>query len=197
MGLTVTVVTPPSQTAVSIESAKKHLNVTHADDDSYIEALVEVATLKVESETSRRLMRQTSRYTIDTFPCDSARPLILPVHPIASINSVQYIDPQGATQTWDPAKYVSDLANEPARLAPAFGQIFPITQYRLAAAWVNFDAGYTEPEDVPAPLLQALLLIVGTFYENRETIVVGSVVSEIPNAAEWLLRPYRLFPMAG
>jgi uncharacterized phiE125 gp8 family phage protein len=181
--------------AVSIEDAKKHLNVTHSDDDSYIEALIAVATRKVENHTSRRLMSQKLAFTLDMFP--SCGPLLLPVAPIASIDAVKYYDVDGVQQTWGTGNYHTDLVGLPHRLMPNVGVVYPTTLLRLAAVSIEFTAGVGETESIEAPLLQAVLLTVGNFYANREPLIVGTTAAELPMNVLWLLQDYRLFPMAG
>ena len=39
----------------------------------------------------------------------------------------------------------------------------------------------------------AVLLIVGRLYAQREDVVVGVSVAQLPNGAEWLLAPYRVY----
>ena len=39
----------------------------------------------------------------------------------------------------------------------------------------------------------AVLLIVGHLYANREDVVVGVSVAQLPNGAEWLLQPYKVY----
>ena len=39
----------------------------------------------------------------------------------------------------------------------------------------------------------AVLLIVGSLYAQREDVVVGVSVAQLPNGAEWLLAPYRVY----
>ena len=44
------------------------------------------------------------------------------------------------------------------------------------------------------PAIQAaLLLIVGHLYANREDVVAGVSVAQMPNGAEWLLQPYKVY----
>ncbi len=45
---------------------------------------------------------------------------------------------------------------------------------------------------VPQPLIAAMLLAIGHGYENRESVNVGSSVTEMPLAAQSLIAPYRL-----
>ena len=39
----------------------------------------------------------------------------------------------------------------------------------------------------------AVLLIVGHLYVNREDVVTGVSVAQMPNGAEWLLQPYKVY----
>lgn len=40
-------------------------------------------------------------------------------------------------------------------------------------------------------LVTAMLLIIGTWYGNRESVVVGSISSELPMGVKALIEPYR------
>lgn len=40
-------------------------------------------------------------------------------------------------------------------------------------------------------LVTAMLLIIGTWYANRESVVVGSISSELPMGVKALVEPYR------
>lgn len=39
----------------------------------------------------------------------------------------------------------------------------------------------------------AMLLLIGHWYTNRESVVVGQTVAEVPFAVEALLQPYRIY----
>jgi hypothetical protein len=45
---------------------------------------------------------------------------------------------------------------------------------------------------MPTALKQAMLLMIGELYENREAINVGNIVSEIPYGMIHLMSPYRI-----
>ena len=47
-----------------------------------------------------------------------------------------------------------------------------------------------EEGEVPKPLLQAMLLIIGNFYDNRESVAYNQVV-EVPKTLEYILNMYR------
>jgi uncharacterized phiE125 gp8 family phage protein len=54
-------------------------------------------------------------------------------------------------------------------------------------------AGYgDDAEDVPQAIRQAMMLMIGHWYENREdTLGVGNI-QRIPQGSEYLLWPYRV-----
>ena len=57
---------------------------------------------------------------------------------------------------------------------------------------IAFTAGYGEAvADVPAPIRQAVLLLVAHWYEHREPIEIGAAHTRIPHMVSELLQPYR------
>ena len=47
------------------------------------------------------------------------------------------------------------------------------------------------PAGWPAPVLQAVRLMVAHYYANREAVVIGSAATELPLGAERMLAPWR------
>lgn len=58
----------------------------------------------------------------------------------------------------------------------------------------NIDTSLTQLEDgdgfIPSPLIQAMLLLVGNFYANRESVAFASC-SEVPVSYKYLIDLYR------
>jgi uncharacterized phiE125 gp8 family phage protein len=105
--------------------------------------------------------------------------------------SVKYYDTDGVEQTLDVAEYYEDAKSKPARIVPVSS--WPATKDRPNAVTITIEAGYGATADkVPQVIKQALLLMVGDMYENREETVVGTIVSTLPLTADRLLRPFRL-----
>ena len=55
---------------------------------------------------------------------------------------------------------------------------------------MTFDELTAKDGEVPKPLLHAVLLMIGNFYANRESVTYASV-SEVPMSAQYILRMYR------
>ena len=54
---------------------------------------------------------------------------------------------------------------------------------------VVYEAGFTE---LPKALRQAMLLMIGHWYTNRETVITGSTTAvEVPLAARTLMNQYK------
>lgn len=47
------------------------------------------------------------------------------------------------------------------------------------------------PKEIPEVVKSAILMMVGHWFENREAINVGNIVTEIPYGVESMLWPYR------
>ena len=45
---------------------------------------------------------------------------------------------------------------------------------------------------MPAPIMHAIKLLVGHWYQNREAVSVGVAVAELPRAVKALLDPFRV-----
>ena len=96
--------------------------------------------------------------------------LRLPRPPQAAVLSVQYVDPTGTLQTAPASLYQVDADREPARLAPAYGQVWPATRAQMAAVQVTYQAGYGGPAAVPDDLKAAIRLLACHYYEHREPV---------------------------
>jgi uncharacterized phiE125 gp8 family phage protein len=51
---------------------------------------------------------------------------------------------------------------------------------------ISYDAGYGNAEDVPADIKQAIMMLAGYLYENREGL------GEIPQSVKDILNPYKV-----
>lgn len=198
MGLTL--VTPPTIDPISLSEAKAHLRVAIADDDGLIAGYILAAREHIENETRRAFLTQTWDYTIDyCWPCERVggsykRRIVLPRPPVQSVTSITYIDLNGATQTLAANQYKLAKADTGEWfIEPAYGVTWPSVRNEMAAVTVRFVAGYgANPGDVPEPLRQAILLLIGHFYENREAVGAANLI-ELPFAVASLVFPYRVF----
>ena len=182
-----------TNTAVTLSQAKAHLSVEQqfTDDDAYISALLLAAQRYCEDVTQRCFFNKTFLYTLDyfpyfapyqTYPINDRYNLYatywrrfcikLPWPRAQSITSVVYTDMNQQQQTMDSSLYFLDNNSEPGRLAPIYGQYWPYQgMYLPGTVQITFVAGSygdgVETNNVPMPIQQAILLLVGYWYANR------------------------------
>ena len=184
--------TAPTTTVISLAEAKAFLRIDsdYDDDNTYITSLINVATQVVEEFTRRRLMTQTYNLFYDEFP-----PYIdLQVGDVASVTHIKYYDADNTLQTLAASNYDVDTKVRPGRIYESENGDFPNTYERPNAVEVEFIVGGTA-SDVPAPIVQAIYIIVGRYYENRQDVVMGTQVNELPLMVDHLLTPYRLLEL--
>ncbi len=184
--------TGPATTAISLAEAKAFLRVDsdYDDDDAYITSLIGVATNVVEQFTRRRLITQTYNIYYDEFP-----PFMdLQVGNVASVTHVKYYDTDNTLQTLDTSEYDVDIRVKPGRIYQAEDGNFPDTYERANSVEVEFVVG-SAASDVEDAIKQAMYIVIGRYYENRQDVVMGTQVNELPLMVEHLLTPYRLLEL--
>jgi uncharacterized phiE125 gp8 family phage protein len=185
------IVTPPASDPVSLAEAKTHLRITAPDEDALIVGYLLAAREHVETITRRALLTQTWDYSIDAW----ADRIVLPKPPVQSVTSISYLDQAGATQTLSAALYrlVKQSTGEWAILK-AYNAVWPAVQTVESCITIRFVCGYgTPPGSIPEAIRQAILLLVGHWFANREAVNVGNIVNELPLGVEPLLFPHRVF----
>lgn len=183
----------PAAPLVSLEEAQVHLRAENPEENSLVAALVAAATGQAEAFCRRRFVTQKWRLILDAFPGGA---IVLPYPPLQSVESVKHIDPEGALQTVPAEDYTVRLAETPGEVVSAYGESWPAARAVEDAVRVEFTCGYGPPTAVPEGIRAAVLLLVGTLYANRESVVTGTIATPLPQSAEWLLGPYRVLRWA-
>ena len=204
MNWAVVEVAAPEVEPVSLEELRAHLNLTAAGspathpDDDLITAQGIAAREWVESYTGYAIIQRQLRLYLDAFPSDDT--IILPRSRLVSIDSVQYVDTDGATQTWDAGNYSADTASAEGRLMRGYQVDWPTIREQRQAVTITYTAGFPgvgSPEgltaNVPKSIKAAIKLMVANMYEYREEMVAGTVTAEVKGntTVKDLLAPYR------
>ena len=99
----------------------------------------------------------------------------LPFPPLRAVQSVQYLDTDGATQTLDAATYVvKKPPGLPAEIAIIDTDALPDLKEHPRAVTINFTAGYgsdSGEEVMPDILKQGVSFMAAHFFENPEATV--------------------------
>ena len=179
----------PAQEPVTVSEAKAHLRVDGEAEDALIASLILTSRLHIESALGLALITQSWRVTYDRWP--EAPQIELPLHPLQSVDEVRVIDPAGDATVVSASQYLVDIASQPPRLIRRTAIAVPGQPAR--GIEIDFTAGFgDDPDDVPAPIRQALLLLVAHWYEHRDPIEVGAADTAVPAAVSQLLLPYRI-----
>lgn len=198
-------ISPPEDMPITLEEAKAHLRVDHSEDDKKISQFIAAATGHVDGKygyLQRALEPQTWELSYDEFPCGAIE---MPLPPLISVESIKYIDENGDEQTIDAANYFVDIDSVPGWVVRASSFSWPSVMCTANAVRVRFICGFerAEPDSgqsegqvgtsVPEAIRIAIMMMIGDWYENRETVSVQSV-NEIPMATpvKALLSPYKI-----
>lgn len=186
------VVTAAAADPVSVAEAKVHLRVDGADEDAHITSLVTAATKYCEAVMDRAFVTQTLRLSLPCWPASGE--IFVPRAPLVSVSSITYVDSGGTSRTWGASNYQVDTYHLPGRIVPAYGVSFPTLRTETVnPVTIQYVAGYGAAAAVPQPIKQAILLLTGHWYENREGVLVGTISKEIELAVNALMWAYRSF----
>jgi len=186
-------VTPPIVDPLTLDEAKHHLHVTWDEENDVIETLIDAARAHIDGRDGwlgRALTTQTWDYTLPAFPAEDCIRLQLP--PVQSIESIKYRDGNGTLQTFGSSNYElgADKHWRP-EVRLVYGASWPATRDQADAVIIQTKNGYGDAaESIPQPIRQALLLLIGHLYLNREPL--GDVTTEMPYAVEALLQPFAI-----
>lgn len=181
-------VSPPSGLVVSLGLAKQQCRVDPGNtaEDALLTGYLRAAQRLCEREIAGQRQFLTATYSVPVLAWWGG-PLRLPLPPLQSVVAVTYYDTGGNLQTLDPAAYlVRTPLRLPGTIERAPSKSFPAVQgdRRLPIA-VTFTAGYGAAAQVPDTIVQAILLLVGYWYDNRAA--AGTVPGEIAFGVQSLL----------
>jgi uncharacterized phiE125 gp8 family phage protein len=176
----------PAATPVSLPEAKHQVHAEDFDDDDGdIQQALNTATSWLDGYRGlmgEALVTQTWRLYLPHFghgarrcrepwPIGDRGPIQLPLPPLQSVTSIQYVDPAGVTQTLDPSAY-QVIDGDIAEIWPTVGRCWPTVQCdNRRAVTILFVCGYGAAEAVPDTIKSAIRLIVTHLYENRGAVV--------------------------
>jgi uncharacterized phiE125 gp8 family phage protein len=196
--------TGPALEPVTLDEAKGFARIDTIYDDALVTSLIKRAREHCEAITARQFITATYGLLLDAFPtwCSpetyrmaerrDGTDIIVPMPPLISVESITYLDTAGASQVVTASDYVVSTYDSPGRIALANGKTWPSTLDQINAVTVAYTAGYgAAATAVPESIKQAMCLLVGHWYENREaTQPFATLPKEMDFAVKETLRPY-------
>jgi uncharacterized phiE125 gp8 family phage protein len=189
--------TGPALEPLTLAEVKQQCRVDTSDDDAFLQRAIKSAREVIEGPHGAGIVMIASQWQMRL---DGLMPEIwIPTGPIISIDALAYIDEAGALQTLAAERYQWRKGAFEARIRPAYGLSWPTVRRVFDSIRVTFTAGYAGTDDdppsldlVPSPLKTAMLMLIGHWYENRETVVIGQVPVEIQLGFHALVNRYRV-----
>ncbi|WP_397586675.1 phage head-tail connector protein [Sphingobium fuliginis] len=163
---------------IDLEAAKAQLRILSNDEDGVVSSAIVDARGWIEDYTGLILTRRAVTEVISSF--DAA----LSTWPIVSIDAVDYVDIDGAEQTFPDTEYFAQIAKRPARLSAAAWPRL-LTGSTIA---VTMTAGFATPDAIQlfSPnIMRAMRILVAGFFNDRET---GGLAGDVEVAAKRLCR---------
>lgn len=151
-----------AQEWIELDEAINHVKaLPDGTDDELIENMITAAREYCEGITGRAIMGRD----MTAFPDSLSGRLFLPKPPIKKIDSITAYDKAGNAHAI--TEYAFDAKS---------GEVFIVDAPRIDAREINpyvikYSAGY---DQIPGLMRQAMLLMIGHWYINRESVVVGS-----------------------
>lgn len=171
------------EAVLALNAAKTFLRVDGDDQDELIAALRDAALDWVERHTARSFEARAWRWTTSGF--DIA--LRLPIGPVVGVDAIEYLDIAGV-----PVALAEDrMIVRGGQVLTAAGFSWPATSVADAAVSVEFNAGLADPGDIPPALVAAAKLLLGHLFANRETVITGTIATEVPFGVMTLCAPFR------
>lgn len=205
MGLTL--ISAPEREPISLMEAKVYLRVDHDAEDELMQHFIKCARQAVEAFTARSLMLQTWQMTVNSGfgSMISSTDYLLGIHSkgmggielarspfIELMKAPVLVDEYGRRDIHD---YRLDTAGRVARIH--FGSSLAQFLSGQGHLEILFKAGYGEhPEEVPAPLRQAIIMVVAELYEKRQSANDNQFIAPVlSDGVIQLIRPYRVTRM--
>ena len=166
----------------------------YGSEDSLLAGLIQAAREYAEGYQNRALCTQTWELVLDDWPRGDY--VDIPLPPLQSVTDIKYKDNAGTETTWAATDYIVDTDSFVGRVALAYGCSWPNTiLYSVGGIRIRFVAGYGTAAYVPQVVKQAILLLAAHWYENKETVLVGSISKEIEFTVHALLGLNRVIPV--
>lgn len=163
-------------TVLSLDDAKRELDITFEDDDALIQSHIDSAVEWVETYTGLLLSPAVVEMIADRL----ASPLRLPRGPVLAAPTLITVDGVAVTG-------FRGVGGSPYAVLPASATLWPSTVGGLGAVVVRFNAGFAEGT-VPAGILGAIRAILNIYYDKP----TGTELRSQWDGVERMLSTYRV-----
>lgn len=170
----------PTAEPLTLATVKAFLKVEHTEDDTIISDLISQKREYIETFLDRTLMVRSIEMAYPSVQ----RIYRVPVVPIIEVQAVKY-----STDDSDEVDVVDSAVNLRSRQACIIidPSAYP-DRIDDTDIVITLNTGYTDVEQIPKPIINALMLLVADAYECRHN---KEISRKMTTAAADLLEPYR------
>lgn len=207
----------PAVEPITLAEAKAHLRIDTADEDGLIQSLIMTSRLHIEIALGLALISQSWSCFFDRWPSMSgsrvgplqpsgaafvlanaatrnyfaADAVTLPISPVKSVDAIRVYAEDGTFFALPLAGFTVDLVSRHPRIIRKQGTDTPQPGRCMNGLEIAVTCGFgATPADIPAPIRQALLLLVAHWYEHRDPGEIGTPEARIPDVVSHLLSNY-------
>lgn len=181
----------PNIEPVDLSLTKQHIRVDIDEDDALINFYIKTARRFCEYWCNRSFITQTKGVWYDYADLSRSYIISLPIGPAQSILSIETYNEAGVPTVIDNSD--SYLAGDRVIFKNSFS--YPTDMRSVDSLLFSIIVGYgADAQDVPADIREAILLLVGHMYQNREAqydSVNGAWTKNVPFSVTAMLQPYR------
>ncbi|MCW8929396.1 MAG: phage head-tail connector protein [Gammaproteobacteria bacterium] len=204
------VTVPPAELAVSLDTLKSHLNITHTLTDTILTLYLSAAITFAEKYTGRDLITRTYQTKRDFFPLpgenegyysygsipNGASSLVPSVSsnvgfelrksPLQSVSSITYIDTNNIVQTVPASIYYNTEETDYSEVVLLPDSMWPTdVMHRMQSITIEFIAGIGDTEaDIPADWKIAIMEHAAMLWANRGDCSDSGCSKLIPAASK-------------
>ena len=185
-------ITAPSTQCVTVDEVKDFLRLQGTTSEDYlIQSFIKSAESYAENYMKRSINKQQWELRLDEFPDldEKVQDIELPRPPLSTVSSevvVSYVKDTtlGDTTSVASTAFTIDYYSEPGIIYPSYDNEWPDPKEIPNAVRVTYYSGYSTPANVPETIKHWVKLRVGSMYENRESLMVGTgnFISELPHS---------------
>lgn len=152
---------------VTLDELKRQCRVFTTFEDAYLSSLIPVYLDMAQSYTGRMLTTGSAVVVVHSWQSQ----VLLPYGNVTEVTKLVLDGTESTAFTFDDVSQIISI-NAP-----------------YATARIEFNAGYTT---LPVVVKQAVLVMINTAFNNRDDVVVGQTVNEMPRTSRDLLDRVRL-----
>jgi uncharacterized phiE125 gp8 family phage protein len=182
----------PATYPITTSEAKSQLRIDISDDDTLIDTYIGTATAWCEEVCRAKFITQTWDFWYQNWPGENKITVMFP--PLQSVTHLKYYEDDGTEYTFASSNYHVNTYSRYGEIVLKDSISWPSTTLRMVNGFViRAIVGYGNAAAVPLNIKQAIKLLVGEMYENRENTVIAQGVSiqELPNNFKTILASLR------